>query len=408
MRYGKTVLLAIALNLSVFASLSAQKSSLAAVEQKLKGMALEILMHDSLNHKIKVNKQFATLLINTLKKPESYTYDFDSLKTVSILRADDNSFRIFTWHIVDRNYNEYEGDQYYYYFGLVQRKYVNPEGKTEYLVIPLLENQQIAPEMEHMVLDNSNWFGAQYYMPKYRKKIPKYTLSIIPPDTTNKYVIGRDDPERYQKRKQDIYLLFGWNGFDNRTNYKVLDVLYFDPKDPNRVLFGAETFIYQKVVGEYFDQRAQQQKQKKIFISKHRILFKYSDNAPFSLNMAYVKKGIFSKKEMVVFDHLSEGSSPGMEARASWEIGPDGSVDAMGFVKRNGGYFQWYSDVSLAEKYNRKLTRDNQKVYNIYHPDDKMQAKISQKALNERAKAEKKRLKEAGIDLDKEKKKKDN
>lgn len=408
MRYGKSVLLAIALNLSLFATLSATSSSLPEVESQLKEMAIDILMHDSLNHKIKVNKQFAKLLINTLKKPESFNYPFDSLTTISVLKADDNSFRLFTWHIVDRNYNEYEGDQYYYYFGLVQRKYVNPDGKTEYLVIPLIETQQVVPEMEHMVLDNSNWLGAQYYTPKYRKKIPKYTLSIVPPDTTGLYVIGRDNPERYKKRKQNIYLLFGWNGFDNRTNYKVMDVMYFDPKDSTRVLFGAETFIYQKVVGEYFDQKAQQQKQKKIFISKHRILFKYSDNAPFSLNMAYVKRGVMRKKEMVVFDHLAEGSSPGMKVRASWEIGPDGSVDAMGFVKRNGGYFQWYSNVLLAEKYNRKLTRDNRKVFNAYHPDDKISSRITQKALNEKAKAEKKRLKEAGIDLAKKKKKKDN
>jgi hypothetical protein len=124
--------------------------------------------------------------------------------------------------------------------------------------------------------------------------------------------------------------------------------------------------------------------------------------------MAYVKSGLWGKKEMIVFDHLSEGSSPGMKVRATWEIGPDGSVDALSFVKRNGGYFQWYANVSLAEKYNRKLSRDNQKVYGVYHPDDKLQAKITRKALNEQAKREKDRLRAAGIDLNKKKKKKDN
>lgn len=407
MRFCKVAVLAILLNMSALFSLQAQ-SSMADVEKQLQEMAIDILTHDSLNHKISVNKKFAKLLITTLKKPESYTYDFDSLTTISMLRAADNSFRIFTWHIVDQNFNEYEGDQYYYYFGLVQRKYKNPQGQTEYLVIPLLETQQVVPEMEHMVLDNYNWLGAQYYLPKYKKEIPKFTLNIAPPDTSNKYVIGKDDPDRFKKRKQDLYLLFGWNGFDHRTNYKVLDVMYFDPEDPEKVLFGAETFIYQKVVGEFFDQRAQQQKQKKMFITKHRVLFKYSDNAPFSLNMAYVKSGLWGKKEMIVFDHLSEGSSPGMKVRATWEIGPDGSVDALSFVKRNGGYFQWYANVSLAEKYNRKLSRDNQKVYGVYHPDDKLQAKITRKALNEQAKREKDRLKAAGIDLNKKKKKKDN
>ena len=290
---------------------------------------------------------------------------------------------------------------------MVQRKYVNPQGKTEYLVIPLLETQEVLPEMENMVLDNENWLGAQYYMPKYRKKLPKYTLKITAPDTTGSYVIGRNQPNRLEDRKQDFYLLFGWNGYDNRTNYKVLDVMHFDPDDPSKIHFGAEVFVYQKVVGSYFDQRKQQEMTRKMFISKHRILFKYSDNAPFSLNMAYVKNGLWRKKEMVVFDHLSEGTSPGMQVRASWDIGPDGSYDAVSFLKRGGGYFQWHSNVDLAEKYNRKLSKDLQKVYGVYHPDDKLQAKITKKHLAEQSKKEKERLKNAGIDLDKKKKKKE-
>jgi hypothetical protein len=407
MKIGKLLLIPLLLIFSV-AQAQSQLRPLAEVEEELAGMAKEVLTHDSLEHKIKVNKKFARLLIQTLKRPESFTYPFEKMETVSVLEAEDQSFRLFTWHILDWDPEVYQGEQYYYYFGLVQRKYENEAGEVEYLVIPLLETQQVVPEMEHMVLDNQSWLGAQYYLPKYRKKIPSYTLKIQPPDTSNAYVIGKNDPDRFKKRKIDFYLLFGWNGYDHRTNYKVLDVMHFDPDDPERVLFGAEVFIYQKAIGKKWDSKEEEQKVQKVFISKHRALFKYSDNAPFSLNMAYVKKGFFGmgKKEMIVFDHLAEGTSPGGASRAGWEIGPDGSYDALAFTSRGGGYFQWYSNVELAEKYNRKLSREQREVYETYHPDSKMSPKMTQKYLEEYSEAERERLKKAGIDLDKEKKKK--
>ncbi|MEM6263272.1 MAG: hypothetical protein AAGI38_12240 [Bacteroidota bacterium] len=394
---------AFSLCLLLFATSSAQQMSLPQVEERLKTLAKDILYHDSLDYKIAQNKQFATLLISTLKRPESYTYAFDSLETVSILKAEDNAFRLFTWHIVDRNPEIIRGEAYHYYFGLVQRKFVNADKQTEYIVIPLLEMPELPVGVENMITDNYNWVGAQYYLPKYQKNIPRlsiksnsrrvrqqnrletrYTVRTRADKmkSDSLYMIGQGWQQEGRKRNQSIYLLFGWNGFDAQTNYKVVDIMSFDLNDKERVIFGAGIFFFDPLV------------------AKQRAIFRYSDNAPFSLNMAYVKKSPLKKKRMIVYDHLSQPNNTRTTVANMWDLGPDGSYDALEFIK-SGGYFKWYKDVELAEKYNRKLNNQQKLVNKIYNRQDKRGAKLTQKYLQEQSEAEQKRIKDAGIDLEK-------
>jgi hypothetical protein len=330
--------------------------SLETVEKELQDLAHQVLYDDSLGTKIKRNKEFSSLLIETLRRPESYRYPFDSLKTISILQAEDNSFRIFTWHIVDKNYNQYYSKQYHYFFGLVQRRYEH-DGQTDYLVIPLLDMQEAPAGVENMVLDNYNWFGAQYYPPKNSSgKLESYTLKFL--DRAN-----TPPGENIKEIKQDFYVLLGWNGNDQRSNIKLVEVMSFDPEDPEHIIFGADVF--------YFD-----------MIPKYRAVFQYSEFAPFTLNYAKVKKGWFGlgKKEMIVYDHLAPpkyGTSPLEEV---YNMGPDGSYDALYFYKRRG-YFEWYRDVELADKFNNQYNR---------------------KQVEEMRERERKKLEEAGIILDPE------
>lgn len=312
--------------------LTAQHSSIEEAELELAELADVILRHDSLKVKIQKNKKFSKILIDLLKKPESFTYPFDSLKSISILTAEDKSFRIFTWHMVDKNYKQYYGEQYHYYFGLVQRKYVS-NGQTEYIVIPLLEMPTIPRGVENMVLDNGNWLGALYYPPRYGEYIPSQTLKYY----SRREQDGSGSPK---KIKQDFYVLMGWNGNDEKSNYKMIEVMSFDPDDKNRVIFGADVF--------YFDA-----------IPKYRALFKYSEYAPFSLNYAYVKKGRAGKRKMIVYDHMGSPKPGDQKLTEIWEMGPDGSYDAIGFYKK-GGYFEWYRNIELAEKYNNKITKKQQ------------------------------------------------
>ncbi|MBP6641085.1 MAG: hypothetical protein KA293_12410, partial [Bacteroidia bacterium] len=66
------------------------------VEKELAPMARMMLNDTSTTKKIELNKEFIVRMTNLLAREESYDYPFDSLKTISHLRPDDNSFRIFT------------------------------------------------------------------------------------------------------------------------------------------------------------------------------------------------------------------------------------------------------------------------------------------------------------------------
>ncbi|MEM7656310.1 MAG: hypothetical protein AAF399_09300 [Bacteroidota bacterium] len=331
------------------------QNKLADTESRLKDLASIWLVNAPLKEKLSHNRQFAKLLIETLRQPESYEYPFDSLESISMLRAEDNSFRIFTWQILDKqDTSQYYGNQTHYYFGIVQRKYLNESGETEYIPIPLLEMNEIPPGVENLVLDDQNWLGGLYYPAKYHESIPTLSFKYYDPKL-------QDSKGKIKKVKQTFYVLLGWNGLDNRSNLKFVDVMSFDPEVKDRVIFGANVF--------YFD-----------LVPKFRALFKYSEYAPFSLNYAYVKRG-WRKKKMIVYDHLASPKPGERKLKEIWEMGPDGSYDALSYEKR-GGYFGWFTNVELAEEYNSKINR---------------------KEIEEMREKEMARLKEAGIDLSKPK-----
>ena len=334
------------------------QSSLEEVEVTLGKYAEDLLNHPSLSHKIKQNKRFSQLLIKTLERPESYTYPFDSLNSISILNASDNSFRIFTWQIMNKHSDTtYYGEQSHYYFGLVQRKYQTAQGDIEYIVIPLVELTEIPKGVENMVLDNYNWLGGLYYLPKYSNSITALPFRYHDPSKS-------DGKGGIKETKQTFYVLMGWNGLDNRSNLKFVDLMSFDPDKKDRVIFGANVF--------YFD-----------VIPKYRALFRYSEYAPFSLNEAYVRKNRFSKKKMIVFDHLASPKPGDRKLTEVWEMGPDGSYDALRYTKKEGGYFEWYTNVEIAENYDPKLP----------------QSKLTQKQLQQVQIKEQRRQREAGINL---------
>lgn len=305
------------------------------VELELQQMADEILNHEDFEYKFEQNKAFAALLSQTLRRPESYRYPFDSLQTIGILRAEDNSFRVFTWQIMDQKDPSLRyGPAVHYYFGFIQRKYQTAQGSTEYIVIPLIEMQEVPPGVENMVLDHTQWLGGIYYPAKYHgDEIPRYTFKYYDPKV-------RKRNGEVKKVRQDMYVLMGWNGLDNRSNIKFVEVLSFDPRDSSRVLFGANVFYFDKLV------------------AKHRAIFRYSEYAPFTLNFGYVKAGLFpwSKKKMIVYDHLGTPKPGEQRLTEIWEMGPDGSYDALEF--KRGGRFQWRKNVEVIRKLTRKEIRE--------------------------------------------------
>lgn len=397
------------------------------VELELAPMARFILEDTSTDAKIEKNKEFIVRLTRLLQRPESYDHPFDSLKTVSRLSPADGTFRIFTWFIVDNPTQAYFSEYAHYYFGLVQRKYVDKLGKTHYLVIPLMELERSPKGLESIVTDNRSWFGALYYKPKDDKYIQSYdgyyyrlvpgkgelkrdpdakeqVITFVPNKYRSRVVTEVDQPKmsnyKRVKTEQRYYLLMGWNGWDNTANYKVVDVLTFDPEDSMKVNFGAPIF--------YFDR-----------IPKARALFKYADYSTFTLNFSNVKRGPFQmfNKRMLVYDHLA----PPAQSRPmdQYDLGPDGSYDALSYYGRYGGYFEWYRNVETRERYNgRKHAKEMARLQAEHAKGDstlpyyenimtKQQVRRSEKAADRAAAKQRKelerKLKASGIEIPKAK-----
>ena len=167
------------------------------------------------NERFALNAAFIKTLVNSLKTPHSFHYNFDSLQKVSILKSPDNSFRLFTWYLpVD--------DGSYRFFGAIQ--IASTDGKLK--LYPLIDNTEQIKDV-NAVTGTKSWYGARYY-------------EIVPV-----IVSGR----------QPYYVLVGWKGNNAKTSKKVIDVLSFEKGEP---VFGKAVFdglkgssVKNRVVFEY-------------------------------------------------------------------------------------------------------------------------------------------------------------
>lgn len=145
------------------------------------------------------NAAFIKTLVNSLKTHNSFSYQFDSLKRVSIVKSPDNSFRIISWFVpLD--------DGSYRFFGTVQM--ATKDGKLK--LFPLIDNTENITD-NNFIGNNRNWYGARYYE----------IISVI---------VGGRPP---------YYILMGWKGNNSKTTKKVLDVLSFEKDE---LVFGKPVF----------------------------------------------------------------------------------------------------------------------------------------------------------------------
>jgi hypothetical protein len=319
-------------NLGVMFHLSAQPfpSAMEVIreaELRLAPMAYEVLNGDSTVQKFALNQTFGKGLMEVLSMPESYTYPFDSLTTLSRLTAPDGSFRLFSWYIVDE-------DQDHLYYCLVQRKYRQKNGNDTLMVIPLHNSETFERYSENRQYDNHHWYGALYYK-----------LIALPAKGKRE---AFDGSGKIVKEKWTNYLLLGWNGGTIYSSYKIADVLLWDPQDSSRVVLGAPVFFFEK-------------------LPKYRVVFEYSDNAFFRLNMDKVSLRFpYKDREMLVFDHLSQPNKDNPKKMLTF--GPDGSYDCLSYISRKGGFFIFLRnirvvDLKIAERRSKDILREYDKPY---------------------------------------------
>lgn len=142
------------------------------------------------------NARFIKTLVAALKTPASFSFPFDSLQRISILKSPDNSFRIFSWYLP-------HSDGTYRFFGSIQ--IATKDGKLK--MFPLIDDTNNINDL-NQVTDHKNWYGARYYQ-------------IIP-------VAGNG--------RQPFYVLLGWKGNNAKSSKKVIEILSFDKS--NQPVFG--------------------------------------------------------------------------------------------------------------------------------------------------------------------------
>ena len=173
---------------------SLSRDTLIDYELQLSGLGYEILNGADDQTKATSTRQFIRTLVRALKVKGSFAYPFDSLKTVSIIKPKDNSFRIFNWNLPTSMGK-------YMYFGAIQMN------SRDLKLFPLLDSSDKIQHITDTITDNNFWYGAHYY-------------KLI----ENKY------------KKKNYYTLLGWDGNDPGSNKRVIEILTFEEGKP---IFGA-------------------------------------------------------------------------------------------------------------------------------------------------------------------------
>lgn len=147
-----------------------------------------------------------TSLVRTLKVENSFKYQFERLRSISILAPPDSSFRIFTWQL-------FVNDSTYRYFGAIQLN------NKELKLFPLIDrSDEMATFPAGELLTPERWYGVIYY-----------------------------NLRQFDTKQGRKYLLLGYDAFDFYTRRKVVDVLGFDAA--GKPSFGAPVFDREGEVG---------------------------------------------------------------------------------------------------------------------------------------------------------------
>jgi len=183
-------------------------------EDTLLILSNNIMYGKTLEIREKANIGFMSELKEVIKFKESYVYPFDSLKTISRLNPDDNSFRLFNWILPQGN-----GTNKYFAFIILPNS-----DKIYNQIIELKHTETDLFNFEKTIYNNENWYGALYY-------------KIITP----------------KKKNNQSYTLLAWNGNNLESIVKIIDVLEIKKQ---KVTFGKDIFIKEedttkRIVVEY-------------------------------------------------------------------------------------------------------------------------------------------------------------
>jgi hypothetical protein len=181
--------------------------SLHDVEIRLADLGKLMITSRDENERITSSYNFVKAFIKALKIENSYFYNFDTIKNISVLISPDNRFKVITWNLALNN-------QTYRNYGVIQLNpdYMKKIKDTTNLrsFYPLIDKSDKYKIHMDTTVTNENWLGALYYK--------------ILPVTHN---------------KKTYYTLLGWDGHTAMSNKKIVESLYFENNIP---MFGAPIY----------------------------------------------------------------------------------------------------------------------------------------------------------------------
>lgn len=210
-----------------------------AAISNLNDLGQQIISSETDEKKYIANNNYTIALKELIHNNTSFNYNFDSLKTISILKA--NNLKIYNWAIPLT-------DGTFEYFAFLQIK----KSKEEYTITELIDKSDDIKTPENKILTSKMWYGALYYKIIHDKNLG-----------------------------EDYYTLLGWDGNNNLTNKKIIDVI--NVSNSGMIKFGAPIFKTKKK-------------------TKKRVIFEYSEDVVMSLKF-------HQNSERIVFDHLVPASS---------------------------------------------------------------------------------------------------
>lgn len=173
--------------------------SIRNLEYRLEGLSNNIINGEDQLTRITSTYYFIQNFKEVLRIKNSFNYPFNKLQTISILKPDDNKFRIYTWNLLLDSGK-------YMYFGVIQMNM-----KDSFQIFGLYDSSGTVRNPSYAILDHRHWMGALYYQ-----------------------------IQEYKHNKKTYYLLMGWDGENAQLNRKLIDILWFDEKGQPK--FGSPVF----------------------------------------------------------------------------------------------------------------------------------------------------------------------
>ncbi len=182
-----------------------QLNRLRPLQDSLKKLGAQIVNNENDIERKNANYQFIRTLVKALNVPNSYAFNFDSVKTISNLRSPDNKFRIMSWFVQNE-------DGSYRFYGAIQ---MNTGSKLA--LYPLEDYSPFFKNPADSVTDHRKWYGAEYY-------------KIVQVNAATPY-----------------YVLLGWKGNTVKSTKKIIETLWFKEGKP---MFGLPVFNTDKTTSK--------------------------------------------------------------------------------------------------------------------------------------------------------------